>query len=204
MAKYGKKASQKVERAMHERKRGTLRSGRSGKRVTSRKQAIAIGLSEARRAGGKVPKRGRGGKSRRQTRRSSSTRRTRRSAWNWTAGLEPGRSCRLVSFDYTFPVIVVHVLVHVKAEHVEAFKRATVENARASVKEPGIARFDVVQQADDPTRFVLVEVYRTSDAPAAHKDTAHYQRWRDMVADMMAAPRTSQKFSNVFPDDADW
>ena len=80
MAKYGKKASQKVERAMHERKRGTLRSGRSGKRVTSRKQAIAIGLSEARRAGGKVPKRGRGGKSRRQTRRSSSTRRTRRSA----------------------------------------------------------------------------------------------------------------------------
>ncbi len=56
MAKYGKKASQKVERAMHERKRGKLRSGRSGKKVTSRKQAIAIGLSEARREGGKVPK----------------------------------------------------------------------------------------------------------------------------------------------------
>jgi hypothetical protein len=56
MARYGKKAEEKVERAMHERKRGTLRSGRSGKKVTSRKQAIAIGLSEARREGGKVPR----------------------------------------------------------------------------------------------------------------------------------------------------
>lgn len=101
-------------------------------------------------------------------------------------------------------MLVVHVYVQVKPESVEAFRRATIENARASVREPGIARFDVVQQADDPTRFVLLEVYRTADAPAAHKDTPHYQTWRDTVADMMAAPRTSVKFANVFPADAGW
>lgn len=67
-----------------------------------------------------------------------------------------------------------------------------------------MARFDVVQQADDPTRFVLVEVYRTAEAPNAHKQTAHYARWRDTVAEMMAEPRSSVKFSNVFPDDQGW
>ncbi len=91
-----------------------------------------------------------------------------------------------------------------KPECVAAFKQATIENARQSVGEPGIARFDVVQQADDPTRFVLVEVYRSPAAPAAHKETAHYARWRDTVAPMMAAPRTSVKFANVFPGDAGW
>jgi quinol monooxygenase YgiN len=101
-------------------------------------------------------------------------------------------------------MLVVHVAVHVKPEHVEAFKSASQENARQSVREPGIARFDVVQQVDDPTRFVLVEVYRTPQAPAAHKETAHYQLWRDTVAPMMAEPRTSVKFSNVFPGDAGW
>ena len=101
-------------------------------------------------------------------------------------------------------MLVVHVHVHVHEGSIEAFKAATVINARASVKEPGIARFDVIQQADDPTRFVLVEVYRTADAPAAHKETAHYQRWRDTVADMMATPRTSVKYGNVFPDDGGW
>ena len=101
-------------------------------------------------------------------------------------------------------MLIVHVLVHVKPESVEAFKAATLENARQSVREPGIARFDVVQQADDPTRFVLVEVYRTPDAPAAHKETKHYQVWRDTVAPMMTAPRTSVKFANVFPEDAGW
>lgn len=99
-------------------------------------------------------------------------------------------------------MLVVHVHVHVKPECVEAFQQATVENARQSVREPGIARFDVVQQTDDPTRFVLVEVYRTAAAPAAHKETAHYARWRDAVAPMMAEPRTSVKFANVFPEDA--
>ncbi len=101
-------------------------------------------------------------------------------------------------------MLVVHVHVHVKPECVEVFKAATLENARKSVREPGIARFDAVQQTDDPTRFVLVEVYRTPDAPAAHKETKHYQVWRDAVAPMMAEPRTSVKFANVFPEDAGW
>jgi quinol monooxygenase YgiN len=101
-------------------------------------------------------------------------------------------------------MLVVHVHVHVKPECVAAFQAATLDNARASVREPGIARFDVVQQADDPARFVLVEAYRTAAAPAAHKETAHYAKWRDAVAPMMAEPRTSVKFANVFPDDAAW
>lgn len=101
-------------------------------------------------------------------------------------------------------LLVVHVHVQVKPECVEAFREATLANARASLQEPGIARFDVVQQTDDPTRFVLVEVYRTAEAPAAHKETAHYAAWRDTVAPMMAVPRSSVKYTNVFPDDAGW
>lgn len=101
-------------------------------------------------------------------------------------------------------MLVVHVQVHVKPECVEAFKAATRENARHSVREPGIARFDVMQQADDPTRFVLVEAYRTAEAPAAHKATPHYAQWRDAVAPMMAGPRRSVKFANVFPEDGAW
>ncbi len=94
--------------------------------------------------------------------------------------------------------------MHVKPESVAAFKAATIENARNSVREPGIARFDVIQQEDDPTRFVLVEVYRTVEASAAHKQTAHYAAWRDAVADMMAEPRSSVKYTNIFPDEAGW
>ena len=101
-------------------------------------------------------------------------------------------------------MLIVHVFVRVKADQVEAFRAASIENARNSVQEPGIARFDVIQQQDDPTRFVLVEVYRTSDDPARHKETAHYQKWRDTVADMMAEPRTSVKYTNVFPDEQGW
>jgi len=101
-------------------------------------------------------------------------------------------------------MLIVHVFVHVKPEQVEAFKAATIENARNSVEEPGIARFDVIQQQSEPTRFVLIEVYRTSDDPAKHKETAHYQKWRDAVAEMMAEPRTSIKYTNVFPDDQAW
>ena len=101
-------------------------------------------------------------------------------------------------------MLIVHVYVHVKSESVEAFRQATIENARQSVQEAGIARFDVIQQADDPTRFVLVEVYRTPEDPARHKETAHYQTWRDTVAEMMAKPRSSTKYANVFPDDAGW
>jgi (4S)-4-hydroxy-5-phosphonooxypentane-2,3-dione isomerase len=101
-------------------------------------------------------------------------------------------------------MLVVHVHVRVKNECVEAFREASAANARASVQEPGIARFDVVQQADDPTRFVLVEAYRTPKAPAEHKETAHYQAWRDTVASMMAEPRSSVKYTNLFPDDSGW
>ncbi|MBN1878387.1 MAG: antibiotic biosynthesis monooxygenase [Anaerolineae bacterium] len=101
-------------------------------------------------------------------------------------------------------MFIVHVFVHVKSEAVAAFKAATLENARNSVQEPGIARFDVVQQRDDPTKFVLVEVYRTEVDSARHKETAHYQIWRDTVADMMAEPRSSIKYANIFPDEQGW
>jgi quinol monooxygenase YgiN len=101
-------------------------------------------------------------------------------------------------------MLIVHVHVRVKPEFVEAFRQATIENARDSVQEPGVARFDVIQQSDDPTRFVLVEVYRTSEAPGRHKETGHYATWRDTVANMMAEPRTSVKFKNLFPDDNGW
>ena len=99
---------------------------------------------------------------------------------------------------------IVHVFCHVKTEHIDAFKAACVENARNSVQEPGIARFDVIQQNDDPTRFVLVEVYRTPDDPADHKQTAHYAAWAEAVADMMAEPRSKLVYANVFPDEQGW
>ena len=98
-------------------------------------------------------------------------------------------------------MLIVHVHAHVKPDCVEAFKEATVENARNSVQEPGVARFDVIQQADEPARFILVEVYRTPEAPAQHKETAHYQKWRAAVGPMMAEPRTSVKYANLFPPD---
>lgn len=102
------------------------------------------------------------------------------------------------------PMLIVHVHVHVKPESVADFRQATLENARESVREHGIARFDVVQQQDDASRFVLVEIYRTPQAAAAHKETAHYARWRDAVADMMAEPRYSVKYSEVFPAAEGW
>ncbi len=101
-------------------------------------------------------------------------------------------------------MLIVLVHVHVKPEFIEAFKQASLNNAKKSVQEQGIARFDVVQQQDDPSHFVLVEVYRTPEAPAQHKETDHYQQWRDTVAEMMAEPRTSVKFNNIFPGDSDW
>jgi quinol monooxygenase YgiN len=101
-------------------------------------------------------------------------------------------------------MLVVHVHVHVKTEFVARFREATVENARQSLTEPGIARFDVLEQASDPRRFVLMEVYRTTAAAASHKATAHYQVWRDTVAEMMAEPRTSVQFTNIFPEEEAW
>jgi quinol monooxygenase YgiN len=101
-------------------------------------------------------------------------------------------------------LVVVHVKVQVKPEWVEAFRRATRQNAEHSVREPGVVRFDVVPDAADPARFVLVEADRNAHAVSAHKETAHYHAWRDVVADMMAAPRSSRRHVNVFPDDGAW
>ncbi|MDD2710827.1 MAG: putative quinol monooxygenase [Verrucomicrobiae bacterium] len=101
-------------------------------------------------------------------------------------------------------MIVVHVYIHVKPGCEEAFRRASEENASQSVKEPGIVRFDVLQQSDDPARFVLVEIYRDAAAPGLHKETAHYKKWRDAVESMMAEPRKSAKYTNVYPSDHEW
>jgi len=107
-------------------------------------------------------------------------------------------------FSYHAPMLIVHVHIQVKPESVEAFKTATLLNARCSLLEPGVLRFDFVQQADDPTRFVLVEIYRDAAAQAAHRETAHYPIWRDTVASMMAVPRTSVQFDAVFPGPQNW
>jgi len=96
-------------------------------------------------------------------------------------------------------MLIVHVFVHVKSDRVEAFKTASLENARHSLREPGVVQFDVLKQADDPVRFLLVEVYRTKDDAASHKETAHYQKWRDTVAEMMAEPRHSIKYEKIYP-----
>ena len=101
-------------------------------------------------------------------------------------------------------MLIVHVFVHVKSNCIEAFNAASVENAQNSINEKGIARFDVIQQNDDPSRFLLVEVYRTENDPARHKETNHYKKWRDTVADMMQEPRASIKYSNIFPDEEGW
>lgn len=101
-------------------------------------------------------------------------------------------------------MLIVQVFVHVKPDRIDAFKAATIANGSASLKEPGVARFDVAQQAEDPSRFTLIEVYRDGAAAAAHKETPHYQTWRAAVAPMMAEPRASMKYSGVFPDDDDW
>jgi quinol monooxygenase YgiN len=98
-------------------------------------------------------------------------------------------------------MFIVQVHIRVKPEHVEAFRKASIENARHSIQEPGIARFDVLQQMEDPTQFVLLEAYREADAQAKHRETVHYIKWRDTVSEMMAEPRTPVKYSNVFPAD---
>jgi quinol monooxygenase YgiN len=101
-------------------------------------------------------------------------------------------------------MFIVHVFIHVKPGCREAFTTATLANARNSIQEPGIVRFDFNQQVDDPDRFVLVEVYRTPEDTLKHKETTHYQTWRDQVADMMAEPRSSLKSTNIEPDDVNW
>lgn len=99
-------------------------------------------------------------------------------------------------------IVLVHV--HVKPEFVEAFREVALDNARNSVQEPGVARFDVLQEAEDATRFTLFEVYRTSEDVGKHKQTAHYARWYDRVAEMTVEPRKGITYRNVFPGDAGW
>jgi quinol monooxygenase YgiN len=101
-------------------------------------------------------------------------------------------------------MLIIQVYVHIKSQFIEAFAEATQENARQSVLEPGIARFDVIQQSDDPARFLLLEVYRTEGDPGRHKETSLYKKWRDTVEQMMAEPRTSKKYKNIFPDEQGW
>ncbi len=99
-------------------------------------------------------------------------------------------------------IVLVHV--HVKPDAISTFEAATEDNARQSRLEPGIVRFDVLQQRDDPTRFVLVEVYRDVEAAVAHKATAHYLAWRDAVATFMAERRVGVVYANISPDDRGW
>jgi autoinducer 2-degrading protein len=101
-------------------------------------------------------------------------------------------------------MIVAIVRIHVKPEYLDQFKAATLENARNSILEPGIARFDFVQQEDDPTRFVLIEVFRNHEAQNAHRETAHYAKWRDTVTDWLVEPRSGIRHLSVFPDDPSW
>jgi len=99
---------------------------------------------------------------------------------------------------------IIHVFIHVKPEKVEEFRRATIENARNSLKEQGVVRFDFIQQADDPTRFLLVEVYRTPEDSGRHKETNHYKRWREAVEPLLAEPRSRIAYRNLFPDESSW
>jgi (4S)-4-hydroxy-5-phosphonooxypentane-2,3-dione isomerase len=99
---------------------------------------------------------------------------------------------------------IVHVFIHVKADKLEEFKLATEANAVNSMEEPGVARFDFLQQGDDPTRFLLVEVYRTPDDAARHKETAHYNRWRETVEPLLAEPRSRIVYRNLVPADPGW
>jgi (4S)-4-hydroxy-5-phosphonooxypentane-2,3-dione isomerase len=101
-------------------------------------------------------------------------------------------------------MLILIVNLHVKPECLEAFREATMENARHSRQEPGIVRFDFLEQSDDPTRFALIEVYRDADAPVRHRESAHYNAWVQKVPDMLAEPRTRTFFSNVSPADQDW
>lgn len=101
-------------------------------------------------------------------------------------------------------MLAVHVNIQVKPNCIDAFIAATEENASNSLQEPGIARFDVVQDRDDCAHFVLVEVYKDAEAPALHKETAHYAKWRDVVASMMAVPRSSIKFETLYPENERW
>jgi (4S)-4-hydroxy-5-phosphonooxypentane-2,3-dione isomerase len=110
----------------------------------------------------------------------------------------------IAGFSYHPLMLILQVNVRVKPEQVEAFREATAANSKGSLTEPGIARFDVLQNEEDPTRFMLVEAYRHREAVAAHKETSHYLAWVEAVTPMMAEPRTRSWWTSVHPDDAAW
>ena len=99
---------------------------------------------------------------------------------------------------------IVVVSIHVRADRVDEFRTITLENAQSSLKEPGVRRFDFIQEVDDTTRFLLIEVYRSAEAIAQHKQTPHYNRWREAVEPLLAEPRTRVVYGNIFPDEAGW
>jgi autoinducer 2-degrading protein len=101
-------------------------------------------------------------------------------------------------------VHIVLVQIQVKPEFLDKFRELTIENGKNSIHEPGIVQFNVLQQTDDPTKWTLVEVYRTPEDQLRHRDTKHYQTWRDGVAEMMAEPRQGIKYRNIFPQDDQW
>lgn len=101
-------------------------------------------------------------------------------------------------------MIVIHVDIHVKAEQRQAFIEAALANARQSILEPGVIRFDIIQREEDPDRFMLVEVYRDEAAIEAHKQSGHYLAWREQVTDMMAEPRTHARYRALFPPEERW
>ena len=101
-------------------------------------------------------------------------------------------------------MLIVEVFIHVKPDQIDTFKRVTLENAQNSLQEPGVARFDVLQQEDDPTRFVLFEVYLSAEANNAHRETEHYKKWAEVAPPLMVEPRTRTRYVNVFPDESGW
>ena len=101
-------------------------------------------------------------------------------------------------------MMLMIVRLRVKPEHVEAFRNASIQNARHSAQEPGVARFDLIQDADDPTRFMFIEAFRSPEDHAKHRETDHYLTWRDTVADMTSEPRSATRYMSVFPADSAW
>ena len=101
-------------------------------------------------------------------------------------------------------MIIIHVYLNAKREMINAFKEATVKNASNSVREPGILRFDVLQQENNPAMFLLVEIYKNEKAVSAHKETSHYAEWVKIAEPMLAEPRSKTSYINLFPDDKKW
>jgi len=101
-------------------------------------------------------------------------------------------------------MVIVHVFIKIKPGMTEPFKAATLKNAQNSIKEPGILRFDFMQQEDDPLSFLLVEVYKDDNAIIQHKETSHYAEWCKVAEHLIAEPRERIRYANIFPEDKEW